>query len=478
MKKILNFKYAILFLILGLGIFFYPYFFSDFNALAGDYIDSRYLNYILEHFWQFINQISPHQSLWDIPMYYPSKNTLATSDCLFGLGLIYVPLRFLFSNYTSFMLTIITLCILNFVSFYYLLKKYFQFNDISCAFGSFIFAFCLFRQEQLNHAQLLSQFLTIVGIIFFLKTNKNKVYSYIGTFFIALQLYTSFYLCWLLFLAIGLSVLILLCIKDYRKKLFYLIKNYYDILIGNLVFFIVLIAPLTYHYLQNDFLKFPFEVIKIMKPTLLNGILNNSFLDNFLFFHSTTYKSDTLYGIGLFTTLVLIYGITKLKKHRKFCISLIVIILAIMNCEFIQRFIYNYIIGGGSIRAYIRCYNIILPLFAIILADIIQNTKKNNIKYLIVTFVLLEQISMFPLFNWTKIGAENRINSYTVPKTCNVVFLNYNKITSNDKELDKYEIDGMWLALRNNIYTVHGYGASMQQRKYVKLQPECVLDIK
>ena len=42
MKKILSFKYAILFLILELGIFFYPFFTSGFDALADNYIDSMY----------------------------------------------------------------------------------------------------------------------------------------------------------------------------------------------------------------------------------------------------------------------------------------------------------------------------------------------------------------------------------------------------------------------------------------------------
>lgn len=479
MKKILSLKYAILFLILGLGIFFYPFFTSNFEALAGDYIDSRYIAYLLEHFWLYVQQIAPHQALWSPPMYYPSTNALATSDCLFGLGLIYVPLRFLFDSYNSFMLTVIALCTLNFASFYYLLKKYFKFNDLACAFGSFIFTFCLFRQEQLRHVQIFSQFLSVFAVIFFLKSKDKKWFSFIGTIFLALQLYTSFYLGWLFFFALGLTLIIFLCFKDYRAQLFSFIKNYYKIILSNLVFYAILIAPLAYHYLQNEVLKFPFEVVKMFQTTILNGILNNSFLDNLIFFKLEGFSENTYYGLGIFTTLFLIYGLIKLKTYRRYCIAIILCVLSIMNFIFIEKIIYDYVIGGGAIRALVRYFNILIPIFAIISAYTIQNLNKNVIKWLIIILIAVEQISVFPLFEWTKTGAENIINSYNVPKTCNVIFIDYSKIpTSSNIELDKYEVDGMWVALRNKIYTVHGYGASMQPRKQTKLQPECILELK
>lgn len=479
MKKILSLKYAILFLILGLGIFFYPFFTSGFDKLAGTYIDSRYITYLLEHFWLWLHQTAPHQSLWNVPMYYPSTNTLATSDCLFVLGLIYVPLRFLFDSYNSFMLTVIALCTLNFVSFYYLLRKYFKFNDLACAFGGFIFAFCLFRQEQLMHVQIFSQCLSIFAVIFFLKSKEKSFFAYLGTLFLALQLYTSFYLGWLFFFAVGLTAIIFLGFKDYRTQLFSFIKNYYKIILSNLVFFAILIAPLACHYLQNEVLKFPFEVIKMFQTTFLNGILNNSFLDNHIFFKLENFSENTYYGLGIFTTLFLIYGVIKLKTYRRYCIAVILCVLAIMNFIFVEKIIYDYVIGGGAIRALVRYFNILIPMFAIISAYTIQNLNKNVVKWLIIILIVVEQISVFPLFNWTKTGAEKIISSYDVPKTCNVIFIDYSKIpTSSNIELDKYEIDGMWVALRNKIYTVHGYGASMQPRTQTKLQPECILELK
>ncbi len=273
-------------------------------------------------------------------MYYPSTNALATSDCLFGLGLIYVPLRFLFDSYNSFMLTVIALCTLNFASFYYLLKKYFKFNDLACAFGSFIFTFCLFRQEQLRHVQIFSQFLSVFAVIFFLKSKDKKWFSFIGTIFLALQLYTSFYLGWLFFFALGLTLIIFLCFKDYRTQLFSFIKNYYKIILSNLVFYAILITPLAYHYLQNEVLKFPFEVVKMFQTTFLNGILNNSFLDNLIFFKLEGFSENTYYGLGIFTTLFLIYGLIKLKTYRRYCIAIILCVLSIMNFIFIEKIIY------------------------------------------------------------------------------------------------------------------------------------------
>ncbi len=479
MKKILSLKYAIMFLILGLGIFFYPFFTSGFEALAGDYIDSRYITYLLEHFWLYVQQIEPHHSLWSPPIFYPSTNTLATSDCLFGLGLIYVPLRFLFDSYNSFMLTVISLCTLNFASFYYLIRKHFKFSDLACAFGSFIFAFCLFRQEQLRHVQIFSQFLSVFAVIFFLKSKDKKWFSYIGTIFLALQLYTSFYLGWLFFFALGLTLIIFLCFKAYRTQLFSFLKNYYKIILSNLVFFVILIAPLAFHYLQNGIFKFPFEIIQMFQTTFLSGIINNSFLDNHIFFKLENYVENSYYGLGIFTTIFLIYGLCKLKNYKKYCIIFTLCILSVIHFITLDKLIYDYVIGGGVIRVLVRYFNILIPMFAIISAYTIQNLNKNIVKWLIITLVVIEQVSAFPLFEWTKTGAEKIINSYKVPASCNVIFIDYSKIpTSSNIELDKYEIDGMWVALRNKIYTVHGYASSMQARKQTKLQPECILELK
>lgn len=479
MKKILNLKYALLFLILGLSILFYPFLTSGFDKLAGNYIDSRYINYILEHFWLYLHQTPPHQSLWDIPMYYPQTNTLATSDCLFALGLIYIPFRFFFNGYNSFMLTVITLCVLNFSCFYYLLRKQLKFSDLACAFGSFIFAFCLFRQEQLMHVQIFSQFLSVLGIIFFLKTKEKAIYAYLGTVFIALQLYTSFYLGWFFLFAICLTAIIFLIFNDYRTLLFNFLKNNFKTIILNVIFFIILITPLTYHYLINGITKFPFEIITAFQATFLNGILNNSFLDNHIFFKLDKFRENTYYGLGIFTTIFLIYGICRLKAYRRYCIALILCVLAIMNFISIEKFIYDFIIGGGAIRALVRYFNILIPLFAIISAYTIDKLNNRTIKTLVIILIVFEQISIFPLFDWSKSGAEKIIANYNVPKTCNVIFIDYRKISpTKNIELDKYEVDGLWIAMRNKIYTVHGYGASMQPRIPVKLKPECILELK
>ena len=55
----------IIFLLIGISIFSYPMF-LNFDKMPGDYADARFINYVLEHGFLWLNNIELHKSFWDL----------------------------------------------------------------------------------------------------------------------------------------------------------------------------------------------------------------------------------------------------------------------------------------------------------------------------------------------------------------------------------------------------------------------------
>ena len=88
----------ILLLIVGLLFFCYPMILSYGDAMPGDLGDARFINYVLEHGWLYIQRQELHYDFWTLPFFYPNSNTLAYSDIMLGGMILYVPIRFFFKS--------------------------------------------------------------------------------------------------------------------------------------------------------------------------------------------------------------------------------------------------------------------------------------------------------------------------------------------------------------------------------------------
>ena len=225
--------------------------------------------------------------------------------------------------------------------------------------------------------------------------------------------------------------------------------------------------------------KYSYEVVKYLQTPFKNYFINLSFIDNLLLFKFENLNIDYVYGFGILTSVLLLFCVLNLKKYRGIAVFFIILIYATANIDFLQKLIYDYFPAGGAIRVIGRYVNILCPVFAIILANFIENFNKNSIKTAIIVLLIIEQLPAMSLFSYSKKEAFRDITKYNVPKTCNVIFLNYSKISDeNYLLLHKIEIDGMWLALAHKIYTVNGYTSILIDRKPVKLQPECIIELK
>jgi hypothetical protein len=60
----------------------------SFSFLPRDLIDSRFNNYLLEHFYRFVLGIE--KSFWSASFWYPYPNTISFSDNFIGSGFFYI----------------------------------------------------------------------------------------------------------------------------------------------------------------------------------------------------------------------------------------------------------------------------------------------------------------------------------------------------------------------------------------------------
>jgi hypothetical protein len=161
--------------------------------IPGDLGDARFINYLLEHGYQWMKGNIHH--FWDAGFMYPFKNTVALSDSMLGTMPLYSAWRFLgFSPETSYQLWWICICTLNYWCGYFVFKKWFNRPDLAAAL-SWIFAFTIFNLGHLNYMQMIIRFM--VPVVFYaaykMVTTPSVKYFFIYCFGIIWQIYCVFY---------------------------------------------------------------------------------------------------------------------------------------------------------------------------------------------------------------------------------------------------------------------------------------------
>ena len=140
------------FLLLFLGTF-YAFSQIKFGTNSfGDLRDGRFSNFILEHFYRAL--IGEEKSFKNANFFYPSPNVIMLSDNYWFLGFIYAFFRNLgFNSSNSFNFWIFCGFFANFISSYYVLRK-FNFSKNSSAIGAYLFTFNQIILLKIGHMQL------------------------------------------------------------------------------------------------------------------------------------------------------------------------------------------------------------------------------------------------------------------------------------------------------------------------------------
>ncbi len=187
--------------------------------IPGDLGDSRFINYLLEHGYQFL---SGHlHSFWNGNFMYPYKPVIALSDNMLGTLPVYAALRGLgWNSQTSFQLWWVIISALNYWSCFVVLKKWMG-NYILAVCGAFIFAYGLFNLSQLNYMQMVSRFMVppVLFAAYKLVTEPKLKYLAIYCFGLLFQFYCVMYLG---FLLLYFSLLFILLLAVFNRSVSFL----------------------------------------------------------------------------------------------------------------------------------------------------------------------------------------------------------------------------------------------------------------
>ena len=402
-------------------------------------------------------------------MFYPNKNTLAYSDILLGAMIIYSPIRFFVKNpQSAFQLFYIVVCSLNFITFYYFSKKIFKLGNFYSSFAAFFFSFCLPRSAQTQHIQLFIQFYMVLSIFAFASINekyskiKNKFLFSIGIIFFLLQIYTTFYFGWYMLFSLPIAILAMLLFKNSREvfKKWYknIDKNYIYIIFSGLL----ALLPLCYHYLLVGS-----KFAKAQPSSFYHLFLSQSMIDAFVVDLSFFYYPEAILGL---TTIFLICAIFE-SKYRWSIITFASIVILIFCNGFIYSKFYDYFLPAAAIRALGRYIFIFIPIWAIVLAKYIKNTKSTIGIAIMLALITLEQVPYIHYFNWSKSEHNARIEKISSDKTCEVISHEFKK----NKNYYINNLDAMWYASNNNKYTTNGYSGFMPKIDNSFLDKKCII---
>ena len=245
--------YILPLILLILGIYFMPVtiFNPDFSKVPGDFGDTRFNNYILEHGYKYITFQT--RKYWDAPFMFPFHNVIAFSDNLLGTVPVYSLFRLLGCNReTAYQVWLLTMMALNFICCYWALFKWFG-NPILAATAAYVFAFSIFILGHIYNVQNFPRFI-VPWVFYWLwqylsqKSNKHFLWVVLGVVY---QFYCGIYLgFFLIYCLIAFTVAYILIYRD--GQLIWQFKKNNTIIyhVLSLVVAGLLMAPLMKPYLE------------------------------------------------------------------------------------------------------------------------------------------------------------------------------------------------------------------------------------
>ena len=516
-KLINKYGFYCLFLIIGLIIFFYPMFISNFDLIPGKGENNLYFNYILEHSWLWIKQNAPNYYLWSPPFYYPEQSTMALSDSLIGIMPFYWFLRTLsFNPFNAFQILFIFLCFLNYSAFYYLMNKELNFSSLASSVSSFIFAFSLMRYFRIDEINYYTQFFTILAIIFILKVNKNnsKMKNHLWFLLCAVSIILQFYSCFTLgFFSVFIGfmgLIIALLPKTGRDCVVDFFKNYYKLILFYTFTVILMLIPLSYYYVCANRINTYREIIQnisnftVWIRTL--SILDNIFIKD-MYYIGYLRSNEFSIGVGIFTLILSFLGIWKIKYSKGVPIILLIFIFLISSSTsaiFLWKILYFLLAGSEIIESPARASFAALIILSYGIGVLIQflqkNTIKNSIitKFLLTAAIILITTEQIPCIkdknsdwqNYNKSIKEFQFEidrlSKKIPKNCKILTLkfeaiNYENFGKKDILIKKIKMKkqenllAMWTSLETNIRTTNGFSIKNKNQKKTTSINTCVV---
>lgn len=455
----------------------------EFDGMPGDLGDTRFNNYILEHGHRYL--CGKEDYFWGAPFFYPEANAITYSDNLLGVVPVYSVFRFLgCDRETAFQWFFIAICILNFLSAFFMLKKW-SGDVIAASIGAWLFAFGLPVIAQINHIQLLPRFFAPIAIVYLLLFLQSLKWQELLVLCLAVvgQFYGSMYLGFLLVLILFVIVLVHLFYQSsYKQITFSLLKNnglrYALVLAGSAI----LVFPLVWKYYQRskEIGMRPWEEVEPLLPRLQsfvypgNGTALYSFLEGNA--NGLQFPWEHVIFPGVLAVLALLTWpffsrITRTKSDANgnvLFISFFIICLLFLSVGgfTMYKFIYK-LPGYGSMRAPVRFMLLLLFFFSVFITLWVKELRKKKNGTIVLGVILLfmpmdQLVKQSNLIRHSKAESMARIapiiskaNEQQPEKWNAMVWFG---AAGEDPNL--VQLDGMLAAQSCGMKTVNGYSSS------------------
>jgi len=483
------------FCISGVAVIFYPTIVSSFTFIQSDLGDTRLVNYFLEHSFQMLVNGNYIGELWSPAFFYPYKNILAFSENLLGAAPIYWLCRSFLDPDTAFQLWTLIVCILCFVSFAVLMRKY-QVSHANSALSAFLFAFNLPKAIQLTHPQLLPQFFIPLVFLILWDFVKQPTTKRLGLvlLLIYLQVLSGIYLGW--FLLFSLLIFFFVTYGLYleaRTKFISYCREAYIAIIPLILGWLGLMLLTLYPYLQAKAVlgARSYAEVDSMLPRisswfsvppgslwspLLGGVSKDLPMvhEHYMF---SGFIVVLLAGLSVYSLFFLKNRLTPEKVWIiKICLLVFIIIFCLsLRLPFglsLWRIVYEVVPGASAIRVVTRIWTV--AYFYVLVAGIIcldsalpilfsARRLRLTIFSMICILGITEQI-VLNLPSYEKASYTNSVVELRelMKKDCDVAYFSVNQ--SKDTESTLYLEDhllAMWAGIEANVPVVNGYSGSV-----------------
>jgi len=465
----------------GMLLTFYAVFFSGFGRISGDRGDARLVNYLLEHGYRWLQRERLHEDIWSPPFFYPKPNVGAYSDILLTVGPFYWPWRALgAAPEIAFQLCFMTLASLNYLTMYLFAARCLRFTLPIAGFGAFLFAFASPRLVHISHLQLHAHFYTILCLYGLFRCVEEPRARWVALFFAGLvvQFYASFYLGWLLGLALVVCLPWLLAVRDYRTRLWAIVRacpwalGLWGLLAA------VALGDLARHYLraahvvgyQDD------EMVRWGIPFVTSWWsrgeeswfnLTNALVVVGLIQRNPWPEGEHALGLGPVTYVVVFLGAWQLRRRRLAAVllgaalTLLVCTTAVAPGVSLWQYLYPFVPAGSAMRALVRLALLMLIPASLCAAWAIKTLAVQwpRLALAVALVCVLEQGRSLGAYYLAEHRRDVGVLARAVPSDCRTFLIVPVHPLPTHKEDLELHLDAMWASQAVRVPTVNGYSA-------------------
>jgi len=470
-------------LLVGLLLSFHTQILSGFALIQVDLGDIRFLQYLFEHEWRWLQGDALHPGLWQAPFFFPAQTVGAYGDTVLSLLPLYVPWRLLgFAPDSALQATALGIFACNFLAMYRLLRVTLKLSVGASIAGAFAFSFASLRVARIGHLQLCGQFYSVLAIDALLRffaddssdlKRRRAIYWFFGC--LLAQLYAGFYVTWMLAFALLIAACLSALHAPTRRKVAGLVAEVWPhcLLAGLLALLLAWPWLNTYASVADTVGLRSFAEIEGMLPRLESFLFSgreNWLLGQLEFTRALAQSLPMAHEHRLFPGVVLLlcggFGCWLARRKALLVLSLLSVVLMLLlalQLPIIKASAWSWVIawvpGAGALRAVARLQLMALFPLALGLAYCAAWLETRRLGLLLAGLALMfcvEQLTISPRYDKQQARAVVRSISAAIDKRCAAFYLR----SSTARPAYAVQLDAMLAGLERGVPTLNGYSGN------------------